>query len=349
MLLLAERLVRGHDAEPEQLGLGSGSAVCSGPRPRNAALDPEPPSRVQPERAADRALRVEVDEQRALPGQRERGGDVDGSRRLAHAALAVDDGDDLHGGIMAGARAPDRVECRARGDVAEWLGSGLQSRPHRFDSGRRLRVTSTSRSKTSSRVGRLVEQLGAAGFRRVGRRRAVPVHAEARRGRVSRSVCLRAYRAGAVATMRRRCGRSATAYALWPALFGCTAPLLGPTPAFRGLLQHLRLVIAASSGHRRSSRGCGWRGSARRHTSSMSASRRSARPVQWRQDVGAGPLGFAAVQARGTGEDTRERVCAREAELGQQAAGAGQVVQHAASGRTCPGRLVAPRCRRVAV
>ena len=24
------------------------------------------------------------------------------------------------------------------GDVAEWLGSGLQSRPHQFDSGRRL-------------------------------------------------------------------------------------------------------------------------------------------------------------------------------------------------------------------
>jgi hypothetical protein len=31
-----------------------------------------------------------------------------------------------------------RYACLASGDVAEWLRSGLQSRLHRFDSGRRL-------------------------------------------------------------------------------------------------------------------------------------------------------------------------------------------------------------------
>src|SRR6188472_2076573 len=34
-------------------------------------------------------------------------------------------------------RAPDTID--GPGDVAEWLRSGLQSRVHRFDSGRRLR------------------------------------------------------------------------------------------------------------------------------------------------------------------------------------------------------------------
>ena len=35
-------------------------------------------------------------------------------------------------------RAGDAASLRDLGDVAEWLRSGLQSRLHRFDSGRRL-------------------------------------------------------------------------------------------------------------------------------------------------------------------------------------------------------------------
>jgi hypothetical protein len=37
-----------------------------------------------------------------------------------------------------GAAMSARYPCEASGDVAEWLRSGLQSRLHRFDSGRRL-------------------------------------------------------------------------------------------------------------------------------------------------------------------------------------------------------------------
>jgi hypothetical protein len=42
------------------------------------------------------------------------------------------------GRLAGGARRLDTLAVLFPGDVAEWLRSGLQSRLHRFDSGRRL-------------------------------------------------------------------------------------------------------------------------------------------------------------------------------------------------------------------
>ncbi|SUZ47729.1 uncharacterized protein METZ01_LOCUS583 [marine metagenome] len=48
------------------------------------------------------------------------------------------------------------------GGVAEWLGSGLQSRVRRFDSGPRLKVSDTCRSDWAGRL-RAFRAIGAVG------------------------------------------------------------------------------------------------------------------------------------------------------------------------------------------
>src|SRR6476619_4595643 len=51
---------------------------------------------------------------------------------------------------------PARYACTAvPGDVAEWLRSGLQSRLHRFDSGRRLGTRTEPRADLVGELGRV--------------------------------------------------------------------------------------------------------------------------------------------------------------------------------------------------
>ena len=66
--------------------LGGGQRVVDGAAWRGFAL--------LPDAAGEVALRVDVDEQDALVGQRQRGGEVDGGGGLPDAALLIGDGDD---------------------------------------------------------------------------------------------------------------------------------------------------------------------------------------------------------------------------------------------------------------